>query len=180
MRPHGTKQRWNQGCRCDECRKAWNKYNWERTKARRKGDWRGSVPIKKARKHILELGSQEAVARISGVHRMVISRIVNRKVTGIYKRTEDAILAVTKRDVAELWPVIAHNGSFLPLGPSMEMLAVLKRSGFTDAELGRKANIKTGLRVLGKKYIRAYNARRIEQLYRKAELADKKITEYAA
>lgn len=172
MRPrHGTRQRFSQGCKCDPCRKAWNRYNYNRIKARKQGDWRGSVPINKARAHIELLGSPEAVARISGLHRSVITRIVNRKVGGIYRRTEEAILAVTRRDIKDLWPLLAHEGEFVAAGPIKKMVSDLKRSGFSDTELGKKVNLKTGLRLLGKKYVRAYNARRIEKLYRQTGVA---------
>ena len=171
MRPHGTRQRFSQGCKCDPCRQAWNAYNWSRIKARRAGDWRGSVSIEKAKHHIATLGNHKAIARIAGIHETVIHRIVNDRVTGIYKSTEDAILSVTKREVDELWPLLADEGSFLPAKPIKKMVADLRKSGFTDSELGRKVNLKSGLRVLGKKYVRAYNARRIEQIYRKSGVA---------
>lgn len=117
------------------------------------------------------MGNPEAVARISGLHRTVISRIVNNQVTGIYKRTEEAILAVTRRDINELWPLLAGDGSFVAAGPTKKMIADLKKSGFSDCELGRKANLRSGLRVLGKKYVRAFNAKRIEEIYRKSGAA---------
>lgn len=140
-------------------------------KARRNGDWQGLVPVGKAKKHLKSLGHHEAVARIAGIHRLVITRIIHGHIAQIRKSTEDAILSVTERDIRKLWPQLAHDGSFLPAEPIKEMVAELKRSGFSEVALGRKVSLKTGLRVVGKKYVRAFNARRIEQIYRKAGVA---------
>lgn len=171
MRAHGTRQRFYQGCRCPPCRKAWNKYNYARIKARRSGDWRGLVSLDAVKKHIEHLGNHEATARIAGIHRTVITKIINGNISAVRKSTEEAILSVTKRDIQKLWPILADDWSYLPARPTQLMMADLRRSGFSGHALGRRVSLKSGLRLAGKKHVRAFNARRVEKIYREAGVA---------
>lgn len=51
-RPHGTRARYASGCRCLPCRAANSRYQSERLRARRSGDWNGVVCSDRARRHI--------------------------------------------------------------------------------------------------------------------------------
>jgi len=163
MNPHGTRQRFHQGCRCESCRNAWNCYQASRARARRRGDWQGLVRTKAARSHIEKLGaSNRVIAVAAGVSASVIDRIRTGK--KILVRSRDAVLAVRQQDIANAYPLLSA-GAFIPADETKRLLADLESAGFNRCELGRKVGL-TELRI-EKPRVRLWNAKRVERIYRK-------------
>ena len=164
MNPHGTRQRFNQGCKCEPCRKAWNAYNWSRIKARRNGDWKGLVSTKGARSHIAKLDAPIYVlARAAGISRDTVRVIANGTRRKTTQATRDAILAVTMKDIRALYPLLSEN-AYAPGEEAKQQLEDLKRSGFSACELGRKVGL-TEFRLAGER-VTVKNAKRVERMYR--------------
>ena len=162
--PHGSFQRFNQGCKCDPCRKAWNRYNAARMRDRRRGDWQGLVKADRARAHIQSLQvTAICMAKVAGLDVGVIKRIIHGH-ERIWSSTERTILSVTEEKIQKLYPLLANQGTFVDGKKARRMLADLKVSGFSQADLGREVGINQ-LRASRPK-VRLWNAKRIERLYR--------------
>jgi len=98
-KPHGTRARQRAtGCDCLPCRAAASRYETQRVRARREGDWNGIVKAAKARQHILALSRKgvgyKQVAAASGVARTIVFEIRRGKRKNCRARTERLILAV--------------------------------------------------------------------------------------
>src|SRR5688572_24739280 len=78
-REHGDRLRYMAGCRCTPCRAANSRYETERLRARKNGDWNGCVPAAKARAHLLKLSRRgvgtRAIADASGVARSILRAV---------------------------------------------------------------------------------------------------------
>lgn len=105
QRPHGDRLRYIAGCRCDECRRANTRYESDRQRARKAGDWNGLVPADKARAHMLKLSragiGRRAIAAASDVADTVLQEIRSRRKRQIRARTERKILAVGKAQASD-------------------------------------------------------------------------------
>ncbi len=161
-KPHGTRTKYKAGCRCLPCRAANARYESERSRARAAGDWNGLVSATAARKHIFRLSKQgvgrAAIAAASDIAPSIISRIKSGESTQIRKRTEDKLLAVSGRAVSD--------GALVRARPTWRQINALLSEGFTKVELARRLKYKGLSLQLGKKWIRARNAARVDRLFR--------------
>jgi hypothetical protein len=89
----------------------------------------------------------------------VISRIKSGQSTHIRKGTEEKLLAVSKDAVSDAAGVRAY--------PTWRQIKSLLAEGFTRAELARRLGYKSPSLQLGKKWILARNAARVDRLYRR-------------
>lgn len=161
-RPHGTRQKYKSGCRCLLCRAANARYESKRAKAYLPGGGTSLVSATAAREHILELAKaglgRDALSAASDIATSAISRIKSGRSTLIRKHTEDKLLAISNDAVSD--------GSLVKARPTWRQINALLAEGFTKAELARRLNYKTGSLQLGKKWILARNAARVDRLYR--------------
>lgn len=161
-KPHGTRLKYLAGCPCLPCRAANSRYESDRARARRNGDWNGLVSADAARKHILRLSKQNvgrrAVSAASDVSATIIAQIKCGRRTQIRQRTQDRILQVTKLAVSDAALVPAHN--------TWRQIRTLLAEGFSKAELARRLGFRTPALQLGKDRILARSAVRIDRLYR--------------
>jgi hypothetical protein len=159
---HGSRAKYKGGCRCLLCRAANARYEAERAKARAGGDWNGLVSASAARAHIARLSKdglgRDAIAAASDIAPAVISRIKSGQSTHIRKHTEDRLLAVSKEAVSDAARVRAY--------PTWRQIKSLLAEGFTQAELARRLGYESPSLQLGKKWILARNAAKVDRLYR--------------
>lgn len=141
-KPHGTRLKYMAGCRCLPYRAANSRYECERAKARRSGDWNGLVPADPARRHILRLSKQ-------GVGRRAQIR----------KRTLNRILEVTNLAVSD--------AALVPAGKTWRQIHTLLEEGFSKAELARRLGFASPALQLGKNRILARSAARVDRLFMK-------------
>lgn len=139
-RPHGARARYIAGCRCLPCRAANSRYEAERQRRRKEGDWNGVVSATKARRHILKLArlgiGYKTVADAAGISEHVAHKIRNGQRTQIRARTERLILGVTK--------AAAGDAVLVDAGPTWTRIEQLIRDGgFSKAEIARRLGYKT-------------------------------------
>lgn len=173
-RPHGDRVRYMAGCRCDECRKANSRYECQRAKARKAGDWNGIVPADKARAHIEALSSKgvgrRTLADASGVAETIIIEIRTGAKAKIRARTERAILAVTEK--------AAMDGAYIDAAPTWDLLNKLIADGYTKKYLAKRlgSKAKTPALQISTKQTTVRHAYEVEKLYDELVMCDAKGT----
>ena len=160
-KPHGTRVKYQGGCRCLVCRSANSKYESERIAARKAGDWNGIVDAGKARQHILKLSKAgvgyRAIADVSGVAKSNLNLIRSGAKKKIRKDTETRILAVSAKAVS--------GGALIPAGRTWQRINHLLKEGFTKTELAKRLGHKSPNLQIRKKFITAKTAANIQRLY---------------
>lgn len=162
VKEHGSRARYMVGCRCLPCRAANSRYECERARARKSGDWNGMVDAARARRRILRLGEQglgyKTVADAAGVAASVVHKIRSGDRKRIRARTERRLLAVTKEAAAD--------GTLVDAGPTWRRIEELKREGgFSLIEIARRLGRKSSLQI-GKKRVLLRTAAEIEKFWR--------------
>lgn len=173
-RPHGDRLRYMAGCRCDECRKANSRYESERQKARRNGDWNGVVGTEKARRHIEWLASKglgrRAIAAAADVGENLIVELRAGRKTGLRARSEKAILAVT--------PAMASDRALVPAGPTWVLVNELLADGVTKTAIARRLGSKAKVPALqiGTKEVTVRTAYLVERAHAQLAACDARRT----
>jgi hypothetical protein len=161
-RPHGDRLRYQAGCKCRECRRANSRYESERQKARRNGDWNGIVGATLARRHILKLSrrgiGRRAVSIAADVSENMIGAIKSKRKKQIRARSERRILAVTQAD--------ARDHSLVPAGRTWKLLRMLKTEGYKTEQLARQLGYAHPAIQFRKTRVLVRTAFRVEHLYR--------------
>jgi hypothetical protein len=162
-KPHGTRLRYMGGCRCDDCRRANSRYESERQRARKMGDWNGIVPADRARQHMLKLARQgvgrRAVQAATDIADTVLSDIRTGRKKRIRARTERLILAVTKSQASDHALVSAKSTN--------QRIALLLEEGYTKSYLAKRLGYKREALQFNAETITVRNRDRVERLYRK-------------
>jgi len=151
------------GCRCMLCRAAASRYESERLRARRAGDWNGLVSAAAAREHLVKLSRQgvgrRAVSDACGVSATILHEVKMGRKTQIRQRTERAILAVTKH--------AAGMALLVPAGPTWRLIKALIEEGFTKTRIARELGYKAPALQMRTARITRGNAIAVERLYRR-------------
>ncbi len=159
-RPHGTRQRYNSGCRCFSCRVASSAYDRARYRARRNGEWNGTVSAERARNHLAHLSSKGvgycSVAAASDVSETLLYYIASGRRTHIRAQTERRILAVDEG--------AGLAGTLLPAAPTWKLLDELIERGFSRAQLAEWLGYKRSLHI-HRGRITAKTAARVRHMY---------------
>src|SRR5687768_15394519 len=161
-RPHGDRLRYMAGCKCQDCRRANSRYESERQRARKNGDWNGLVPADTARRHILKLSRQgigrRAVAIAADVSENLICSIKSKRKKQIRARSERKILSVTQAD--------ACDHSFVPARRTWKLIRMLKTEGYKTEQLARQLGYAHPAIQFRKDRVLVRTAFRVERLYR--------------
>lgn len=160
---HGTRARYMAGCGCLRCRAANSRYETERAKARKAGDWNGTVDAGRARRHVLALSRQgvgyKTVADAAGVAKSVMAKIRSGERKRIRARTERRILEVTFE--------AAGDQTLVDAGPTWRRVEELKREGgFSNAEIARRMGFKKAALQFGKERVTLRTAAAVEKFWR--------------
>jgi hypothetical protein len=95
LSPHGTRNRYQHGCRCVSCRSANSRYSSERHLARKRGDFRGLVSAGRAFLHLWGvLMSFRKMSVLSGVSATVLQDVRAGRRQNIRADIERAILLI--------------------------------------------------------------------------------------
>lgn len=161
-KPHGVRLRYMAGCRCDACRAANTRYESERQRARKAGDWNGIVPADRAREHMLKLSRQgvgrRAIQDCTDIADTVLSDIRTGRKVRIRARTERLILGVTREQAAD------H--ALVSAGRSLRLIKLLLEEGYTEAYLAKRLGYANRYLQFGDSQITVRNAARIKRLYK--------------
>lgn len=163
-RPHGDRLKYIGGCRCVPCRAANSRYESERLKARRNGDWNGLVSARPARAHLRRLSRQgvgyKTAAAACGVATSVVAKIVSGKKKQIRRRTETKILSVTKDAIADR--------ALVPAARTWWRIQRMLDEGYTKTAIARMLGYKRALQI-GKFTVTARTASNVERLWNRMQ-----------
>jgi hypothetical protein len=158
---HGTRTRYQGGCKCVRCRAANSQYEQQRSVARKAGQGNGLVPADKARKHLFRLSKAnvgtKSVSEVTGVaiHTLVDIRL--KRKTQIRRSTEAKILSVTTKAVA--------GGAVVSAKRTWVLIGLMLKEGFTKGEIARRLGYKYPQLSFSKDRITANTAAKVERLY---------------
>lgn len=162
-RGHGDRLKYVAGCRCTECRAANSRYERERQRARKAGDWNGIVDAATARDHLLALKragvGRQAVADATDVAKSIIHEIRQGRITRIRARTERKILAVTTACRADHALVSARH--------TWGLVDQLLEEGYTKSGIARLLGYKGRGIQKGKRRVTVRSAHEVEVLHRR-------------
>lgn len=151
LKPCGTPAAYARGCRCDKCRRAMTRYSRQRSKARKKGDFRGFVPGEPARDHILKIieagGSLHVLSRLVNLTHSYLHGIKTGWRRNIRADRANAIL---------LWRIDTVIGEKkIPTKPVREHVQTLAQQGITMSRIAETAGIETEKleEALGRQFI---------------------------
>lgn len=162
-RPHGTHARYVSGCHCLICRAAHSRYNSERERAKKDGDWNGIVSAERARKHLLRLSlvgvGYKAVAAAADVAPSILFQVKRGNRLHIRARAERRILAVDVQAIAD--------GGRVDSAPSWRLIDALLGDGYSKAQIARWLGYKVqALQMKRGGQITAKRAANIERMYK--------------
>ena len=142
MSEHGTRSRYNGGCRCDECRRANREYEAARTRRKLYGRETtvdaGPVRAHVERLHAAGIGYRE-IAELAGVSKSWLYelRVAHHRTGEPVKRCKAAnarrIMAVRGRSL--------KAGTLVPAEPAQVIVRRLVRAGLTVAAISRATGI---------------------------------------
>lgn len=159
-RPHGDRLRYMAGCHCAECRAANSRYENERQKARRNGDWNGVVDAAPARKHIRFLSrrglGRRAIAAASDIREQTIQTIRRGYKTRIRARTLRRILDVT--------PDLLADHALVRARRLWSCIRRLQEEGYTKTRLAQLLGYSKALQFR-KTFVTARNEHNVLRLY---------------
>lgn len=167
-RPHGTRARFEQGCRCLLCRVVVAQRVRERKASILAGtyEFNGIVDAKPARKHLCKLSRAgvgiRSVAEITEKNRWKLIEIRAGRIKNVRAATVRAILAVSIDAIAD--------GARVPAGKTRKMLAELIEEGFTQREIAKRLNRKGRFSIRNQKYVFARTEMEVEKLFNQVML----------
>lgn len=154
-KPHGDKLRYRAGCRCLLCRAANARYESDRYRARKNGDWNGLVDARPARLRVRELARHGVGRRAYGVAESLIGQILSGKRKRIRSRTERQIMAVS--------PDARTDSSLVGAGRTLALIGELVERGYTKRQLAEWLGMKA-LRIGRRGKVSWRNAERVRKL----------------
>lgn len=161
-KPHGVRIRYAGGCRCADCRAANTRYELQRAKARKAGDWNGIVPADEARAHMLKLRRQgigrRSIRACTDIADSVLQQIASGTKRRIRARTARLILQVGKPQAAD------H--ALIPAGRTKHLIALLLDEGYTERFLAERLGYRRRYLQFTSNRITVRNAARVTRLYR--------------
>ena len=159
--PHGDKNRYQAGCRCDACRTAIVTYNRERHAARRRGEGNPYVSAARARRHLLALQKQ-------GVGRDAVSAasdVPYNSITQIRAGRQRHVRALTERKLLAVTPDVAADSALVDAAETWRLIGELVEEGYFKKDLARMLGYAGRGICLNRKRITVRNAARVRDLH---------------
>jgi hypothetical protein len=161
-RDHGDRLRYMGGCRCDLCRAANSRYECERARARKAGDWNGIVPAVRARAHLKKLSRQgvgrRAVQAATDIADSVLFKIRSGERSQIRARTERKILAVNK--------AVAGDRSLVCAAATWRLINDLLAEGYTKTFIAKRMGYTRPALQVGKSQVTVRMAADIVKIHK--------------
>ena len=145
--PHGTRSRYTQGCRCDDCRESkrlyYHEYKWRKARERWGVEEPSLVDAEPSRQHVQYLMAhgmgQRRIAELSGLGITVIQRLMgwckSRPAHRVYRDTEAKLLAV-QPNIDTL-----AGRARVPAGPTARRVQALVAIGWPMRQLASRLGI---------------------------------------
>ena len=162
LRPHGTRTRYQQGCRCFECRLVCAQYQRQRMARRKAGvETNDLVSAQSALDHMAMLSKAgiglRTVSAVTDIHPWKLSEIRAGRVKHIRAIHSRKILAITE----DMLP----DGAHVPSDPVRQMITRLKREGFTYTELAKRIGVSRTVLVKRKPFVSARTRLKVQLFY---------------
>lgn len=161
-REHGDRLRYMGGCRCDLCSAANSRYECERQRARKAGDWNGIVPATRARAHMKKLARQgvgrRSVQAATDISDSILFKIRNGERSNIRARTERKILAVTKS--------VAGDHALIPAAGTWRLINELLAEGYTKKVIAHRMGYKRPALQVAKHQVTVRMAANIQRIHK--------------
>lgn len=158
---HGTRNKYQGGCRCVRCKAANAGYVKQRLEAREAGQGNEMVSSEAARNHLLYLSKHsvgaKSVSDVTGISFWTLLRIRSGERPNIRRQNELKILAVTKSAVAA--------GALVSAKRTWQRINLMLKEGFTKREIARRLGYKGKSLNLSKTRVTAKTAASVERLY---------------
>jgi hypothetical protein len=154
------------GCHCVDCRKANTRYECERLRARKNGDWNGIIDAAPVRRHLRKLQraglGRKTIAAASDVNAGIIE--------GLTRGIRQRIRARSARRLLNVDTDARADRSYVKAARTWNLIRLLLVEGYTKTRLAQLLGYKrTGSgRValqFNKDRVTARNALRVERLY---------------
>lgn len=167
-RPHGTRTRYQQGCRCLPCRVATAAYQRQRVAARQRGESNKLVSAEQVKAHLEKLSSagvgKLTVSEITGIHHASLGKYKSGSRKFICEKNQRLILAVTEEALTD--------GKHISSRETRRLIKRLVRMGFTKAEIAKRLGYRAGrLSIARRSCVTARTAMKVEKFFRQLEAA---------
>lgn len=167
-KPHGTRGRYNSGCRCDECREANRMYERQRIRRALRGDVNPLVDAEPVREHILALRKKgigtRTIAEYSEVGRTCITEIAAGRKTKVRKKTSDAIMSVDRKCI--------RDGHLVPAKGTWALIKWMLEEGFTKARIARELGCERPALQIKQHRVTAKTAVKVRRLHGRITLGE--------
>jgi hypothetical protein len=160
---HGTRIRYLDGCRCENCKHANARYHQERRAARRIGLGNKLVPAARVRRHLARLSrlgiGRKTIGDASGVSDNTIQAVKSGRKRRIRQRVERAILGVSAAAIGD--------ACLVPGEKAWGLIDRLLALGYRKADLARRLGYEDGRLRFTRDRVTAKTQLRIERLFGK-------------
>lgn len=159
--PHGTRGKYQQGCRCFQCRLASADYGRGSIASRRRGEKNPIVSANDARRHLRKLARRGVglvvLSDASGINRRTLEKIRSGKSRNIRQSREQEILSLSALHVS--------NYSIVPAGDTWKLIDRLQREGFTYRQIEERSGVAYSIMWARKPCVRAKTKMQIQKFY---------------
>ena len=163
LKEHGTRSRYKQGCKCDDCRRANRDYVRHRTRENIWGRTNKIIDAYPARRHLFELEGKgiglRVIAEITGCSRSYLQDVRR----GVREKMREQTLA----RILEVGEDAKADGHLVDAKPAWRLINKLIKQGWTRGKIALMLGNKTPYLQLGKKKITARTEYDVQKLYRK-------------
>jgi hypothetical protein len=159
--PHGTREKYKQGCRCFKCRVVCAEYARELTARHRRGIRNPIVSAMRARRHLMKLKRRGigvmVLSEASGINKRTLEKIRSGQSKNIRLLREQEILSLSELHVSDF--------SLIPADRVWRIVDKLKAEGFTYKQIEERSGVNYRIMWARKPCVRAKTKMRIEKFY---------------
>lgn len=158
---HGTREKYQQGCKCLPCRLASAEYARTLTARQKRGEQNPIVWAANARRHLRKLQRRGVglivLSEASGIQRRTLGKIRGGQSKQIRRSRETEILSLSELHVSD------H--SLVPAKPVWKLIDKLIAEGFTYKQIEERSGVAYPIMWARKPCVRARTKMRIQKFY---------------